>query len=97
MENVASGKGLQRIVSQRHGFASTHDDDEGNSAADAEAGFDGFGASAEVSADEVVVFPSVGRELQRAGTDVLWTGAADGRLVMVRRAGCCICGAAVSV
>ena len=34
------------------------------------------------SADEVVVFPSVGRELQRAGTDVLWTGAADGRLVI---------------
>ena len=35
-----------------------------------------------LSADEVVVFRSVGRELQRAGTDVLWTGAADGRLVI---------------
>eukprot|EP00729_Bicosta_minor_P000405 gene405-15874_t len=59
LENAAPAKGLQRVVSGRHGFASTHDDDDANRASgggdgDADGGFTGFDGTDEISADAVV-------------------------------------------
>jgi len=57
LENAAPAKGLQRVVSGRHGFASTHDDDDvsrESGGGDADGGFDGFDGTDEISADAVV-------------------------------------------
>lgn len=59
LENAAPAIGLQRVVSGRHGFASTHDADDANHASgggdgDADGGFTGFGGTGEISADAVV-------------------------------------------
>ena len=92
LANAAPVKGLQRVVSGRHGFASTHDDDNvsrqsdgGHADADADAGFDGFGAT-ELSMDPEPVVDG-GADWIPPGNAAASKSSADGCYLVKRKAG----------